>query len=1073
MTVPVPFYTAKFMRPRLAKYVISRPDVIEKVREAYSFPLTLITAGAGYGKSTLVNQAFPEKQDLSVWFHISEQDTAAPLFLLHLIRAVQRVFPPVGKRAQDMLDREERQDSAEPNAVLEVFIAELTDTVKDQSIIVLEDYQYVVNCEDILCLTENLIDLLPENIHLIIASREKVPLPGLAIRRARGLALEIEEQDLAFKCHEISELFHGYYGLDVDNAIAQRLVERTEGWIMAIHMLGQHMKRGASWDSALSALPQSLSELFEYLAQEYLFKQSQDIFEFLKYTAHLSILKAEDCNNILGITSGAAILKAFGSKGLFTFHMGEGLYRYHHLFQEFIQKTAPLSPEAKAAFHRKAALYYQRSGYQDLAVEHFLQGQFYRDAGLAIKEIYQDKLLLGRYTDLERWLAQIPAPVTNEIPELLLCRGDICRLAGDFSGALRYYKLAEKGFVDGGNKRGAYLVAKACSLVYLDTIQPVLASRYLDMALQSVDEENIREKARLYQLMAENEINLGKSNTAAELFRKANELFLEDSRGDVETRMHLRTGRLNTAKNILLRHMQNPGLHQMPKSHREAPLLLSLINVFMGDADDALANAQLGLDRGVQRKAAFVEAIGYMRLGHAKQLLSWLEGDEAAECYHRALEICSTLGVERGKAEPLFGLCLLQGHRHNLDSAIHYGMEGLRVGQEAKDDWIAAISKLALAIAFYKCDVKDSAEEWLEQAVASFVKCGDSYLATATMFWRAKLLMEKNNAAACVQAIDALLINTQSNEYDFIFYKPTLLGLRDPQEAMPILQSAQRHNIRSPYVGSLLTELGAGADVQAHPGYTLRIQTLGQFKAWRGSEEIRPKEWQREKAKHLFQFFIANRKKLVHKEQLIEELWGEAGGDTDFKVAMNALMNALEPNRPARSTPFYISRQGAAYGVNHAAGVLIDADEFESYINRANRIMEKDADQAIRLFRMALNLYKGDFLQECCYEDWSMEERERLLILYITAAEKMAWALFAQEEYEECISICTRIIAKHRCWESAHCLLMRCYHSQNNRVMVKQVFEQCQENLKDELDVQPAKETVHLYKKLMKEISIS
>lgn len=1064
----LPVYSAKFMRPRLAKHVISRPKVLGKLREAAEYPLTLVTAGAGYGKSTVMNQAFPESQGKSVWLHLSEQDRSVHVFLLQLFRAVQRAFPDAGHKTREMLTWEDRQGSLDPFAVLETFMTELEEAVTEPLILVVDDYQYLENQPDILRLTEVLVEWLPENIHLIIASREKVQLPGLALKRAQGMVLEVEEQDLAFKDYEIMELFRQFYGLEVEPGMAGRLVARTEGWIMAIHMLGQHMKKGGSWDSALSSLPQSISELFEYLAQEYLYKQSNDIFRFLRYTAHLTILKAEDCNHIAGISNSGSILREMGSKGLFTFHIGEGLYRYHHLFQEFIQKTAPLSAAELTDLHHRAAVYYQRIGVADLAIEHFLSGGDYREAGQAIKDIYQERIGLGQYADLERWLAQMPPVVIHEIPELLLCRGDICRLSGDFSGALNYYTLAEKGFAENRTMAGAYLVAKAFALIYLDTVQPVLAARYLEAALSLVETASIREKARLYQLMAENEINRGQPEAAADLFRKANELFLEDSRGDIEARMHLRTGRLVTAKNILQRQAEASQLSQMPKSHREAPLLLALINAFVGDAEDALANAQLGLDSGVQRKAAFVEAIGYMRLGHAKQLMSWLHLEEAAACYQQALDICSDLGVERGKAEPLFGLCLLHGHHHNLDSAIRYGMEGLRVGQQAKDDWIAAMSKLSLAIAFFKCGVSGKAQEWLGHAYESFVKCGDSYLATVSLLWKAKMMLESNQEKGFREAMDALLINTQSHDYDFIFYKPTLLGLRDSQEAMPLLQVAQRHNIRADYVGSLLTELGAaGADASIHPGYTLRVQAFGQFKVWRGLDEIRSKEWQREKAKHLFQYLITNRKRLVHKEQLVEELWGENGGESDFKVAMNALITALEPNRPARSTPFYINRHNAAYGLNRAAGVLVDVDEFESYINRGSRIMEKDPEQAIRLFRMALNHYKGDFLQECCYEDWSMEERERLLILYITTAEKMGWMLYERGEYEECISICTRIIAKHRCWESAYCLLMRCYHRQNNRSMVKRIFSQCQEYLQGELGVRPAPETSGLYTKLM------
>ena len=716
--------------------------------------------------------------------------------------------------------------------------------------------------------------------------------------------------------------------------------------------------------------------------------------------------------------------------------------------------------------HYKAADHFSNKDDRKQAVEHLLAGRFFPEAAELMKGLTAELMTTGRQGELQKWLDLLPAELLSTVPELILCRGDMYRLTGDFAVAQQCYSLAENGFQAVNNVAGRYQVAKAYALVYLDTVQPVLAERYLMVALDLVEKSGVQEKARLYQLLAENMVNLGRAEEAATLFQQANELFLEDSRGDVEARMHLRTGRLNAAKTILLRQSERRTPYQLPRSHRETPLLLGLINAFMGEVDEAWANAQEGLNIGIRMKALFVQAVAYMRLGHAKQLKSWTEREEALECYQQALEIVSSLGVERGKAEPLFGLCLVYGHHGSLDIALRYGMEGLRVSKLSKDDWMAGMIELAITIAYYKSTAHELAKEWADRSLQSFVRCGDSYLSTVAMFWQAMTA-----AATGVQADfrligENLFTRTQANDLDFLFTRPTLLGLRDPQEVMPLLLLAEREGICHAYVTALLADLGSVTGLDRHPGYTLRVQTLGQFRVWRGFEEIRPKEWQREKAKRLLQYFITCRKQLIHKEQLVEALWGEDGSDGDFKVAMNALINALEPSRNARANSFYILKQNSSYGLNLATGILLDVDEFESYIARGTRVVGKDPEQAIRLYRLALNQYRGDFLPECCYEDWCLEERERLLMVYISTAERMAHMLFERGEIEECITLCMRILGKDCCWEAAYRLLMQCYYRQNNRAMVIRVFRQCRDNLKSELAVEPAKETRELYKKL-------
>lgn len=143
-------------------------------------------------------------------------------------------------------------------------------------------------------------------------------------------------------------------------------------------------------------------------------------------------------------------------------------------------------------------------------------------------------------------------------------------------------------------------------------------------------------------------------------------------------------------------------------------------------------------------------------------------------------------------------------------------------------------------------------------------------------------------------------------EYHFLLQRPTMFTPHDVQQLMPVLIEAQRRQVSPDYVSQLLTDLGL-QNVTFHPGYTLRIQTLGQFRVWLGERELGEKSWQRGKAKQLFQLLLTKRQHLLAREEIVATLWGESDEETaarDFKVALNALNKALEPNREARASAF-------------------------------------------------------------------------------------------------------------------------------------------------------------------------
>jgi LuxR family transcriptional regulator, maltose regulon positive regulatory protein len=252
---------------------------------------------------------------------------------------------------------------------------------------------------------------------------------------------------------------------------------------------------------------------------------------------------------------------------------------------------------------------------------------------------------------------------------------------------------------------------------------------------------------------------------------------------------------------------------------------------------------------------------------------------------------------------------------------------------------------------------------------------------------------------------------------------------------------------------------------------TLTIRTLGQFVVIRDDERLPDTAWGREKARQLFQYLITNRQRFTAKERIIDDLWPELDmerADRDFKVALNALNSALQPERASRGLSAYIARQGSSYGLEPAAAIAIDVDTFQAQITAASQAEKNKPDRAIDHYRQALQYYAGEYLPDTLYHDWASAERERLATLYLTAATRLARLLLTANEFMEMTVWGQRVIAVDSCWEEAYRLLMRGHMATGNRPLALRVYQQCRAALAEELGIEPMAETVRLYEQIVK-----
>jgi DNA-binding SARP family transcriptional activator len=214
---------------------------------------------------------------------------------------------------------------------------------------------------------------------------------------------------------------------------------------------------------------------------------------------------------------------------------------------------------------------------------------------------------------------------------------------------------------------------------------------------------------------------------------------------------------------------------------------------------------------------------------------------------------------------------------------------------------------------------------------------------------------------------------------------------------------------------------------------------------------------------------LTHRQSLLDREWIVEALWPGVDpevGRRDFKVAFSTLCRALEPRRNPRSPSAFLVRDGSRYGLRPGADLWLDAEAFERLVAEGDRLQGHDPEAMIDRYRRALVLYQGDYLEECLYEEWCSEERERLLTLYLRTADRLARTLAEREEWEEVIGVCRAILARDDCWEQAYRLMMIAYTRMGNRAQALRTYQRCVERLREGLQIEPTAETTRLYESI-------
>ncbi|WP_420631172.1 BTAD domain-containing putative transcriptional regulator [Candidatus Leptofilum sp.] len=1063
----------KLVPPRPAQHTLPRQRIMQRLLAAQNHRLTIVQAGTGYGKSTALAALASNQQATFrfVWYRVEAEDSDAQPFLLHLLHGFGIALPNLSNAPLAFLEAWAQQRQAPSwTAVIDSLINELAQKLDQPTFLVLDDVHLINDSSEPIRILDRLIGLAPNNLHIILATRYPLSLPSLIPWRVKGQVLEIGQEELAFTPAEIDALFRETYGHALSLEQATMVISRIEGWPIALHLIWQQLQRdgGASLAQALTQLSGSASDLFQFLAHEVLNQQPDDVQAFLRETAVLREMTTPLCNQLRRRQDSQQLLRYLLEKGLFVVNLGNGYVRYHHLFRELL--LSQLTGDEADMLHQQAATIYQQQGDDEEAIFHLLAAEAFEKTAVLLTILGRRFVRLGRLDTLAGWIGRLPPDILAHYPALLTYLGDIARLGSRFEEALGWYQQAEQRSRLQGDRRGIGQALRGQARVYLDTVNATKGEELLQEALRLSDGQEDREsQARLLELLAENLLNQGRMREAEDYQAKAQTL-REQGPGTAElpVRMLLRTGRLAEARDMLEiqaeKEEQAPVLR--PRAHRETLLLLSLILAYQGEAEMALATAVSGTNRGRLLNSEFITAVGHCRQGHAWLLHKNEHGyEQARQSFQQGIGMGDQMDVPRLKIEAFWGLCQAHGFPGDHEAALAYAKEGIALARLHGDEWVEMSIRLTMGATYTLLGMVHEANEWLAQAGNGFHDCSDIFGETAVRLWRCLLWHQTGDETRLKRDLDHLLPQISRHQFEFLFTRRTLLGPPDPRALVPLLLFAREQEQHAAIAEAILAQLEL-AHLSRHPGFQLRIQTLGPFRIWQGDEELPSKAWRRKKSRQLLQLLLTHRGTLLHRDQIAEMLWPDLnpeGAVRDFKIAFSAMCSVLEPSRKRNAPSAFVMRDGSRYGLRAEADIWLDTAVFEQNIDEGDQLYQQNVAEAVVRYETAVALYEGDYLQAYPYETWTHEERERLRARYLHGANRLAQWQAKQQNWERVINLCQAILQNDDCWENAYRLLIQAHIATGNRVQALRTFQRCESALQAGLGVQPAPATTQLY----------
>ena len=1073
----IPISHTKVVVPRRREELLTRPRLLEMVFEFLDKRLILISAPAGYGKTSLLIDLSYHSDLPFCWLSLDSLDQDPQRFAAYFIEALVERFPGFGIPAKAVLNELTSLDEGMEQLIVPL-VNEIYDHIPQHFVLVLDDYHLVSDIPVIQNFLSRFIQLVDESCHLIISSRMLPKLPGLPLMVAREMVGGLDFSSLAFRVNEIQALFAQNHNIHISDEMAQELVNETEGWITGLHLSSLGIMRGMANNFRVARA--AGVDLFDYLGEQVLNQQPEEIRFFLLRTSLLEEFDAALCEDVFGElypqrTDWHRCINITIQNNLFTQPVGAeiGWVRYHHLFRDFLQNhLSKENPEEIPPILQKLAQAYEaRNEWEKAYSVQKRLGDVDALAGLI--ERAAPHLLLRALVTLETWLKNLPPSVRETRPGLLSIQGIVEYMKGNLQDGLDLLNRAETIFRERNDLLGLTLtlVRRAAAHRFLGDYQAALrdADEVISLAklnddLQLIFADALRQKGlSLYRQ--------GQSRQSVLILNRALEIYVRlDDISHIPLLM-METGMAYAAigKEDETKHLNEQALQIWKRNGNltwQANVLnnLGVLHYLQGDYDKAILFLEEGLVCA-KRSGYYVrvEALLLISLGDVYAEVE--DFNLANQYYQRGYEIADEIG-DRFLLNYLLlvraSLFIQQLDLRQANLLLDNASKLISSQDSQYEDGLYHLLRGQLFLLERKVE---HARKALEYAEACFENDGRILEHTKSQLLLAAVYYQDNKITDAQHKVKEMLNSEGHTDHPIIILmrqaRTWFEGLQNDSEVgrglRDLLSRADQIDKKMPEIRRRIRRLARSMETQ---DAKLSIQAFGRVQVKIGEKPLTMSDWQTQSVRDLFFYFLTMKESMT-KEQIGQVFWPEIEEPSRLKIRFKNDIYRLRRAVGSETILF----ENDLYNFNRALDYEYDVDAFEDYLFQAN--LTEESETQIVLLQKAVKLVNGHFLEDI-NATWVLSERERLNQLFLSTLMTLADLLKNAGQVHEALALCQRAIGHEPSFEPAYLLAMKMHLQLNDRVSAIRLYEAYNTMMNHELDLPPSAEMEAIYKSLFR-----
>jgi LuxR family maltose regulon positive regulatory protein len=1062
-----PFIT-KVMPPQRPLGIVRRERLHRALSRAVDrHRLALLTAPAGYGKTSLLADFLDGVSAPVCWYSIDPEDNDARTFLRYLVAAIKRQFPEFGEGILHQLNSLSDAGSAVAS-LAGALVTEIHEQIPDWFVLVIEDLHW---CDDraVISAVDLLLRHLPDNCFIMLTSRTRVPVGAVSRLTVQRAVTRLDSHDLAFREDEVLELLSAS-GHAPDAVTAKRLAVESEGWAAGIILLAPWLDQPALRSPLEDGANQE--ELFWYLSDQ-VFQQLPPAWrDLLLRSAILPDVSVDLCVEAFGIREAGTLLKQMLEAGLFLTQLQDGgVYRYHALFRQFLLKRAELDGAPLEGWHCSAAGWYAGRGAFTEAVAHYLAGENPAAAADMLATAAPDLYQHGEWAVLAEMVASLQRQGFAVAPRLSLWRARCLVQLGEPDAAL---ELAEQQArlqgTDGPLTDALLQIVRSAALRSKGRIDEAMAAardvlRLLDNV--PATPETVLLNGEGHQYLGVSEVMAGRHRDALPELEAALTLFEAVGSPDRVARTHsnlgislYRLGRYADAIQHYERAIE--GNRQLGNTGALASALNNLGNLYMSIGSFSLAHDVLNSALEAARLCGNTRVEAYATHSLGEVLAGAAHFDEAAAELRDAITLARQSGETVLEARALLS-------QARVSARLGSFRESEMLAKQAEDLVVSTATPYNSGLIDFSRGMSRLLEGRTSEAVDLLDSAQERFNQTGDTRWmeRATLLL----AQAAFQENDLDRVRCALSRLDpYAISEARPAALRD--EAA-IARAALKYAVEQVEGGERFARLRALADsAAAAPGdlhATVELQSferpvvkalgLGDFSIEIDGSILDESKGLTAKAKELL-FFLLSTGRRARRDELMEALWpGSLLKDSSvLRTNVYRLRKVLYDQ--------CIVVQGDSYRIDPAGHFWFDLHYFKELVQRA-RQTQCSPSERVMLLETAIRLYRGPFLADVS-ADWCVAERYDLEIRFASAALSLATVYLKNGRHGDAASLCERVLAADPFDEEAVLLLVRAHLALGDRESAILHWRNFERRLQTEDGSKPSADAATRYEVLLR-----